>query len=264
MLTSEAQVVAFTRRWCEQYDVKPEDVTILGSAALLFHGLVQSCDDVDLEVPEQYADQLADRIPVERRIGPFNGVDVWIAHGKLDRPVVITKTFKVASLQRLLDIYNVRPRPKDAEKIAAIQNALWLPFHPSPEERTAMNANTTTDVASRTIDDHVINPVNDTLLLQAMDVRGHGNANHVYEVSAGEYKDTIHFQNGPIAEHGVNGLTNEVLLAIVADRLKGFQAGEYACRENAIALTKTEEAMHWLQQRTLARMRRGVEGTHKK
>lgn len=124
---------------------------------------------------------------------------------------------------------------------------------------------------ARTIDDHVVNPANDTLLLQAMDLRGHGNANHVYQISYGgarepgvaEYKETIHFQNGPIAEHGVNGLTNEVLLAIVADRLKGFQAGEYACRENAIALTKTEEAMHWLQQRTLARMRRGVEGTHR-
>ncbi|KVR99176.1 hypothetical protein WK29_30460 [Burkholderia vietnamiensis] len=70
------------------------------------------------------------------------------------------------------------------------------------------------------------------------------------------------FQNGPIAEAGVNGITQEVLLAIVADRLRSFQAGPYACRENALALTKIEEAQHWLQQRTIARMRRGVEGTH--
>lgn len=32
--------------------------------------------------------------------------------------------------------------------------------------------------------------------------------------------------------------------------------------EAACALTHIEEAMHWLQQRTLERMRRGVEGTH--
>ncbi|NOV28030.1 hypothetical protein E5S69_31585 [Cupriavidus necator] len=73
---------------------------------------------------------------------------------------------------------------------------------------------------------------------------------------------TVLFQNGPIPEVGVNGITQEVLLAIVADRLRSFQAGPFACRENALALTKIEEAQHWLQQRTIARMRRGVEGTH--
>jgi len=72
------------------------------------------------------------------------------------------------------------------------------------------------------------------------------------------------FQNGPINEVGVNGITQEVLLAIVADRLRSFQAGPFSCRENALALTKIEEAMHWLQQRTIRRMRAGVEGTHAK
>jgi hypothetical protein len=71
------------------------------------------------------------------------------------------------------------------------------------------------------------------------------------------------FQNGPIPEKGVNGLTQEVLLEICADRLRSFQAGPYACRENALALTKIEEAQMWLQSRTLKRMQRGVEGTHK-
>jgi hypothetical protein len=70
----------------------------------------------------------------------------------------------------------------------------------------------------------------------------------------------LSFQNGPINEVGVNGITQEVLLAVVADRLRSFQAGPFACRENALALTKVEEAMHWLQKRTMDRMRRGVEG----
>lgn len=57
-----------------------------------------------------------------------------------------------------------------------------------------------------------------------------------------------------------SGLTQEVLLAIVIDRLRSFQAGPYSCRENALALTKLEEAQHWLLHRTRARMARGVEG----
>ena len=74
---------------------------------------------------------------------------------------------------------------------------------------------------------------------------------------------TISFQNGPIGEVGVNGVSNEALLAVVEDRLLGFQSGPYACRDNAVALTKIQEAMMWLQKRTHERMARGVEGTHK-
>lgn len=122
----------------------------------------------------------------------------------------------------------------------------------------------------RTIDEHKVNPANDKLTITVRDEPGAGGANHVYEVSGYSGPDipedsgytVIRFQNGPIAEAGVNGLTQEVLLAIVADRLRSFQAGPYSCKENACALTKVEEAQHWLQSRTLARMRRGVEGTH--
>ena len=117
----------------------------------------------------------------------------------------------------------------------------------------------------REITSHIVNPANDRLKIEVLDPPGAGGANHEYRVTAptgsGKMADHhISFQNGPIAEHGINGLTQEVLLAIVADRLKSFQAGPFACRENALALTKIEEAQHWLQQRTLERMRRGVEG----
>lgn len=125
----------------------------------------------------------------------------------------------------------------------------------------------------RTINDHVINPANDKLTITVTDQPGAGGANHRYVVQGfdastnvsadgSESALTVLFQNGPINEAGVNGITQEVLLAIVADRLRSFQAGPFACRENALALTKIEEAQHWLQQRTIARMRRGVEGTH--
>jgi len=60
----------------------------------------------------------------------------------------------------------------------------------------------------------------------------------------------------------VNGCHNEDLLVIVLDRLNGFQNSEYRCRENAIAITKIEEALLWLNKRTKDRITRGVEGTY--
>lgn len=117
----------------------------------------------------------------------------------------------------------------------------------------------------RVITDHIVNPANDRIKITVADEPGSGGANHEYDVSIdGAEPQRISFQNGPIAEVGVNGLTHEVLLAIVADRLRAFAAGPFACRENALALTKIEEAQHWLLHRTRARMDRGVEGTHQK
>lgn len=126
----------------------------------------------------------------------------------------------------------------------------------------------------REISDHKVNPVNDRLKVYPVDEPGSGGAHHLYEISGFsvkphgpqglvEWSNRIGFQNGPISEGDVNGLTDEVLLAIIADRLRSFQAGPYSCKAHACALTHIEEAMHWLQQRTLERMRRGVEGTHK-
>ena len=114
----------------------------------------------------------------------------------------------------------------------------------------------------RTVEYHKINPTNDTLEIKVIDEPGSGGANHAYEVSGFSTQTglRLNFQNGPIGEVGVNGVTQEVLLAIVIDRLRSFQAGPFSSRENALALTKCEEALHWLQQRTIDRMRRGVEG----
>lgn len=119
--------------------------------------------------------------------------------------------------------------------------------------------------ALRVLTEHKVNPGNDILQVVVMDEPGQGGANHAYDVTGGEAVPThIRFQNGPINVdgNGVNGITHEVLLAIVADRLRSFQKGPYSCKANACALTHIEESLHWLQQRTIERMRRGVEGTH--
>lgn len=73
----------------------------------------------------------------------------------------------------------------------------------------------------------------------------------------------IHFQEGPIFDCGVNGVNNEDLINMVIERLECFQRSPYACRENAIAITKLEEALLWLRKRTEGRVQRGVEGTSK-
>lgn len=119
----------------------------------------------------------------------------------------------------------------------------------------------------RTLTDHIVenDSVNHQLQIEIMDEPGAGGANHWYEI-----KDQrgcmakVLFQNGPIKEVGVNGVTQEALLAIVIDRLRSFQAGPYSCRENAIALTHCEDALMWLQRRTRARIARNAEGTHQK
>ncbi|MEI8128012.1 MAG: hypothetical protein WCG95_00210 [bacterium] len=108
--------------------------------------------------------------------------------------------------------------------------------------------------------------------VSAMDEKGAGGANHQYCVfanipnnSSQGYCEThfadISFQNGAIKENGVNGCHNEDLIAIVIDRLQGFQAGEYACKENERAIIYLNEALSQLDLRTQTRIERGVEGT---
>jgi hypothetical protein len=124
---------------------------------------------------------------------------------------------------------------------------------------------------SRAILDHVV--TDGDLSIQVLDEPGPGGACHKYEISGYEpnvtpFGSAVHyvigFQKGPVFEAGLNGLTQEALLAIVIDRLRGFQSGQFSCRENAIALTHCEDALMWLQKRTRNRLARGVEGTSEK
>ena len=121
----------------------------------------------------------------------------------------------------------------------------------------------------RELTNHKLNGLNDALTITVLDEPGQGNACHVYAISQatelGHRELTrIEFQNGPILEAGVNGISGEALLAIVIDRLRGFQDGQFACRENDFAMWKLEEALMWLQKRTRERLVRGVEGTNQK
>lgn len=113
---------------------------------------------------------------------------------------------------------------------------------------------------------HKVNGLNEAIEIEAGEP-GQGGAPEQYRIAltqAGSLNPLVflQFQSGPIKiPANFNGLTNEALLAVLIDRMQGFQSGPFACRENAIALTKMEEALMWLQKRTRDRMTRGVEGT---
>jgi hypothetical protein len=125
----------------------------------------------------------------------------------------------------------------------------------------------------RFITEHQTNECNKALLIRVLDEPGAGGANHSYEIitTNSHPPDQIvfqaqivslaqlQFQKGPIQEVGTNGITHEAVLAILIDRLRGFQAGPFACRENALAMTRLEEAAHWLDHRTRVREARGVD-----
>lgn len=96
---------------------------------------------------------------------------------------------------------------------------------------------------------------------------------HRYELANFENKEassqTIQFiQKEPAgAPHGdqlntvFDGTTNEEVLSVLIDRLQ-FLFAKFPSRETAVAITKCEEALMWLEKRTRDRIARNVEGKH--
>lgn len=114
--------------------------------------------------------------------------------------------------------------------------------------------------------EHVCTEADRDVVVKAIDEPGSDGAHHHYTVSwpeCGGRQLVVHFQEGPVGEVGINGVTIEALLAIVQHRLECFQGGPYSNRENALALTSVQNAMHWLHHRTRTRIARGVEGMSK-
>lgn len=104
--------------------------------------------------------------------------------------------------------------------------------------------------------------LNDFIRIQAMNEPGVGNANSEYIAYYAEGKSIlIKFQTGPVTKGKPNGLSDEALLAIVADRLINLQNGDFACQENVLALMKIQEAIQLLKDRTEVRAVGGVGGT---
>lgn len=102
--------------------------------------------------------------------------------------------------------------------------------------------------------------------------KGPGGAFHDYCIATIDRKEgknpilvNIKFQKGPRkAPDSRQGVLDVDLIEIVRDRLKCFQMGEYACKENARAIGYLEAALEAMNERVEDRARRGVLGTDKK
>ena len=74
----------------------------------------------------------------------------------------------------------------------------------------------------------------------------------------------VQWQNGPLGRgddrREPNGCFVETVIAAALQRIRFYQGSRFSCRENSLAVTKLEEALHWLQARTARREREGVEG----
>lgn len=70
-------------------------------------------------------------------------------------------------------------------------------------------------------------------------------------------------QSDPISEVGINGLQASDLLEYVKCLFESLN-DVFPCRENALTITKIEEAIHWQEARTKDRITRNVEGFNKK
>ena len=82
-----------------------------------------------------------------------------------------------------------------------------------------------------------------------------------YPINISALMNCISFkiQNGPIGEVGVNGCQVDTLIYAAKAIIEGLNK-KFPCRENAVALTKLDEAIMWLEKRTADREKRGVEG----
>jgi len=77
---------------------------------------------------------------------------------------------------------------------------------------------------------------------------------------------SINWQNGPLGRDAQriepNGSFVETVIAAAKQRLEHYNSTKFRCRENSLAITHLDEALHWLHHRTADRERRRVEGTH--
>jgi len=70
-------------------------------------------------------------------------------------------------------------------------------------------------------------------------------------------------QSDPVLEVGINGCQACDMLEYVLRLIQSFN-DKFPCRENAITITKIQEALMWQDQRTKDREQRNVEGKNEK
>jgi len=74
---------------------------------------------------------------------------------------------------------------------------------------------------------------------------------------------SFQIQNGPIKEFGINGCQVDTIIETAKIMIEGLNS-KFPCRENAMVITKLDEAILWLRKRKQDREMRGVEGKSEK
>lgn len=72
----------------------------------------------------------------------------------------------------------------------------------------------------------------------------------------------IKFQSGNPHPDNMNGTTIEEVVEILIHRLRQFNNGPLACRENSMAIQRFEEGINWLVRRERRRAKQGILGSN--
>ena len=108
------------------------------------------------------------------------------------------------------------------------------------------------------IDTHHVEGYDYNINIKAVPVERYGLPSYTYQLTKDyadkswyQYIKELSFQVGDPKVYGVNGVTNEALLAIMIHRLQGFQNNSSTnCSENQEAINHMELAMEALHSRT--------------
>jgi len=123
----------------------------------------------------------------------------------------------------------------------------------------------------RLIETHKISKLNrQSIEVCTLDEKDSDGANHKYRITVRKsdlledvepitYVD-LQFQQGGLAEVGPNGITDQALLAIVLDRMMGFQQGPFWCKENMAVISSLKQTLELMEARYKDRAKRNVEG----
>jgi hypothetical protein len=119
------------------------------------------------------------------------------------------------------------------------------------------------------VTEHEVGFLNSALSVVAIGEPGPGGAHFMYDIGVktetlgdlpvAPIEYGLKFQVGDPHET-INGITNEVLLAVLIHRMDGFQRGPFHCSHNEAIRGHLKQALNLMHDRTRERASRGVEG----
>lgn len=121
------KILTHLANWRREYNVPLDEVVIIGSAAMVLHGIDLEVGDIDVEVPPSRIAALKDAAIKTPLKGTnftsltFHKYNVELLDVNLGREYKMIGLFKVATLAQLRSDYTRWGRPKDFEKIKMIE-----------------------------------------------------------------------------------------------------------------------------------------------